>query len=137
MGYYLCCFLRRCMNQLRRKNFAAGIGQYVAFFWQPTYYVEVYSGALQNASLYSTLPWVASAIFTNVAGWVADALIARSALTLTAVRKLMEGLSCFGAAACLLLMAFLPKVTCQQLTTAVCQQDCMLPPHDSVRWALS
>ncbi len=86
----------------------------MAFFWQPTYYVEVYSGALQNASLYSTLPWVASAIFTNVAGWVADALIARSALTLTAVRKLMEGLSCFGAAACLLLMAFLPKVRCQQ-----------------------
>ena len=82
----------------------------MAFFWQPTYYVEVYSGALQNASLYSTLPWVASAVFTNMAGWVADLLIARSALTLTAVRKLMEAVSCFGAAACLLAMAFLPKV---------------------------
>lgn len=82
----------------------------MAFFWQPTYYVEVYSEALQKASLYSTLPWVASAIFTNVAGWVADALIARSTLTLTAVRKLMEGLSCFGAAACLLILALIPQV---------------------------
>ena len=82
----------------------------MAFFWQPTYYIEVYSRGLQKASLLSTLPWVASAIFTNMAGWVADALIARSALTLTGVRKLMEGLSCFGAAACLLAMAFLPQV---------------------------
>ena len=90
---------------------AAGIGQYVAFFWQPTYYVEVFSVELRNASLYSILPWVASAVFTNVAGWVADALISRSALSLTAVRKLMEGLSCFGAAACLLLLALLPQVS--------------------------
>ena len=50
------------------------------------------------------------AVFTNVAGWMADALISRSALSLTAVRKLMEGLSCFGAAACLLLLALLPQV---------------------------
>ena len=49
-------------------------------------------------------------MFTNVAGWMADALISRSALSLTAVRKLMEGLSCFGAAACLLLLALLPRV---------------------------
>ena len=115
---------------------AAGIGQYVAFFWQPTYYVEVYSGELRNASLYSTLPWVASAVFTNVAGWVADALIARSALTLTAVRKLMEGLSCFGAAACLLLMAFLPKVSCQQMMSAVFQPVCVLPPYNTARQTL-
>ena len=82
----------------------------MAFFWQPTYYVEVFSGALENASLYSTLPWMASAVFTNVAGWVADALIVRSALSLTSVRKLMEGLSCFGAAACLMALAVLPQV---------------------------
>ena len=50
------------------------------------------------------------AVFTNVAGWMADALISRSALSLTAVRKIMEGLSCFGAAACLLLLALLPQV---------------------------
>jgi hypothetical protein len=91
-------------------NCIAGIVQYVAFFWQPTFYVEVFSGALENASLYSTLPWMASAVFINVAGWVADALIARSALSLTSVRKLMEGLSCFGAAACLLALAALPQV---------------------------
>lgn len=99
----------------------------MAFFWQPTYYVEVYSGALQNSSLYSTLPWVASAVCTNVAGWVADALIARSALTLTAVRKLMEGVSCFGAAACLLLMAFLPKVLLTSSRMGCC--------HDTVTWS--
>ncbi len=89
----------------------------MAFFWQPTYYVEVFSGALENASLYSTLPWVASAVFTNVGGWMADALIARGALSLTSVRKLMEGLACFGAAACLLALAALPQV-CAAAQTA-------------------
>ena len=115
----------------------AGIGQYVAFFWQPTYYIEVYSGRLQNASLYSTLPWVASAIFTNVAGWAADALIARSALTLTGVRKLMEGLSCFGAAACLLVMAFLPQVEYQSADIHKSCSWATLMSHDCVVSCLS
>ena len=33
----------------------------MAFFWQPTFYFEGYSVTLQSASLYSCLPWVASA----------------------------------------------------------------------------
>ena len=33
----------------------------MAFFWQPTFYFEVFSVTLQSASLYSCLPWIASA----------------------------------------------------------------------------
>lgn len=100
--------LRDCggSQEIRGCCFAmAGIGQYMAFFWQPTFYAQVYGESLQDASLLSILPWAASALCTNVAGWVADVLINDGFMSLTAVRKLMAGLASFGPACFLLLLA--------------------------------
>jgi sugar phosphate permease len=78
----------------------------MAFFWQPTYYTRVYGLSLEQASLFSILPWAASAVFTNLAGWAADALINSNSLPLTAVRKLIAALASFGPACCLLALSF-------------------------------
>ena len=62
----------------------------MCFFWQPTYYSEVFGESLQNASLYSIIPFVAAAVSTNVAGWTADALASRKCMGMTAIRKTMQ-----------------------------------------------
>lgn len=67
-----------------------GVGHYVCFFWQPSYYSEVYGESLQDASLLSIVPFAAAAVSTNVAGWVADALVSRNCMGLTCIRKTMQ-----------------------------------------------
>ena len=67
-----------------------GVGHYVCFFWQPSYYSEVYGKSLQDASLLSIVPFAAAAVSTNVAGWVADALVSRNSMGLTCIRKTMQ-----------------------------------------------
>ncbi len=68
----------------------AGVGHYMCFFWQPSYYSEVYGESLQNASLYSIIPFVAAAVSTNVAGWTADALASHKYMGMTSIRKTMQ-----------------------------------------------
>ena len=110
----------------------AGVGQWVAFFWQPSYYVQVYGKTLEEASLFCILPWVASAICTNLAGWAADALINSKRMSLTAVRKLMASLASIGPACFLLLLAF-GMVGLLHLAVMVSFPD-MVPAFEVIAW---
>ncbi|EIE22405.1 MFS general substrate transporter [Coccomyxa subellipsoidea C-169] len=85
---------------------SSGVGHYMCFFWQPSYYSEVYGESLQNVSLYSIIPFVAAAVSTNVAGWTADALASHKYMGMTSIRKTMQGIASFGPAICLILLSF-------------------------------
>ena len=108
----------------------AGVGQWMAFFWQPSYYVQVYGKTLEEASLLCILPWAASAVCTNLAGWAADALINSERMSLTAVRKLMASLASLGPA-CFLLLLACGMVGLSCLITMVCTASCKVPPATS------
>ena len=78
----------------------------MCFFWQPSYYSIVFGEDLERAALLSIVPWAASAVTTNLAGWAADALANQQIMSLTSVRKVMQGTASFGPACCLFLLAF-------------------------------
>jgi len=84
---------------------AFGVGHYITLSWLPTYFAQNFGGSVQEAAGWSLLPWVVSALTTNVAGWAADALSNSGTLTLTQTRKLMQAVGGFGPAGCLLYLS--------------------------------
>jgi ACS family sodium-dependent inorganic phosphate cotransporter len=62
---------------------------------------------IERVGEYSLIPWVATFIVGNLAGWISDAMLARG-ITVTTVRKLVQTAGFFMGAVPLL---FLPRVS--------------------------
>lgn len=82
-------------------NFCALWTVYVFLAWLPSYFSAVQGLSLTSAGFYSAAPWVTMAIMLNVAGWLADGMIARGR-SRTFVRKLMQSVGLLGSAGFLL-----------------------------------
>lgn len=81
------------------------VGNVLAFSWLPTFYNQVYGVDVASSSLLSVLPFVATVLATNAAGWIADGLINNKVLDKTSTRKLMQAIASLGPAACLAKLA--------------------------------
>ena len=66
---------------------------------------------VQKSSFLSGLPWALSFAFANLAGFAADSLINKKVLSITATRKLMQGIASLGPATCLTLLALQPSAS--------------------------
>ena len=58
-----------------------------------------------KSSFLSGLPWAISFALANLAGFTADNLINKKVLSITATRKLMQGIASLGPATCLTVLA--------------------------------
>ena len=122
---------------------------YVLLAWLPSYFKGTFGVSLTNAGLLSAAPWLVSFAMANVAGALADALLARGR-SATFVRKLMQGIGLLGPATFLLLLSGASSVTSAVLlmcgataTLAFCNAGFATNPFDiapryaAVVWGLS
>ena len=70
---------------------------YVFLSWMPSYFASEHGLDISNAGVYTMAPWAVMFIMMNVAGWIADSLIARN-WDITTVRKLMQSIGLLGSA---------------------------------------
>ena len=84
---------------------SVGIGSCLSFSWLPTYYHEVYHVDVADSAAFCLVPFMATVVATNAAGYCADTMINRGVLTKTQTRKLMQMVASLGPAACLLRLA--------------------------------
>jgi ACS family sodium-dependent inorganic phosphate cotransporter len=82
-------------------HFCSNWGFYVVLSWLPRYFADVHRLDLKGAGYASLLPWLVMFAMTNVGAQLADGLLARGR-SVTFVRKLMQSIGFFGAAAALL-----------------------------------
>jgi ACS family sodium-dependent inorganic phosphate cotransporter len=87
-------------------HFCFNYGYYTLLAWLPSYFEGALGMDLGASSALSLLPYVAMVAMTPVVGPVADSLVARG-LSVTAVRKLAQGVAFLGPAACMLSLAAL------------------------------
>ncbi len=71
-------------------HFCHNWGLFILLTWMPAYYSQVLGLSLMQSGGLSVLPWVAMTIMSNVAGWAADAMVARG-VSVTNVRKVSPG----------------------------------------------
>lgn len=76
-------------------HFCSNWGFYVILTWLPTYFTQALGVDLSQVGVYTILPWLAMFLMANVAGWIADKLIA-SGRSVTFVRKLMQTIGFLG-----------------------------------------
>ena len=69
---------------------------YVFLSWMPSYFASVHSLNIMSAGLYTMAPWATMFVMMNVAGWIADKMIAQGK-DLTFVRKLMQTIGLVGS----------------------------------------
>ena len=81
-------------------------GYYTLLAWLPSYFEGALHLDLGASSALSLLPYVAMVAMTPIVGPVADALVARG-FSVTAVRKLAQGVAFLGPAGCMLALAAL------------------------------
>jgi ACS family sodium-dependent inorganic phosphate cotransporter len=67
-------------------------GGYIILLWLPTYLHKIFGVPMERLGSYSIIPWIAAFCIGNLSGWVADGL-RRYGMTITAVRKLMQGIA--------------------------------------------
>src|SRR5689334_16546604 len=84
-------------------HFCGNWALYVLLAWLPSYFKTTFNVTLANAGLLSAAPWAAYFVMGNVAGWLADTLIA-AGRSPTFVRKTVEVFALVGSATCLLLL---------------------------------
>jgi ACS family sodium-dependent inorganic phosphate cotransporter len=82
-------------------HFCSNWGFYVILSWLPRYFADVHGLDLKGAGYASLLPWLVMFAMANVGAQLADGLLKRGH-SLTFVRKLMQSIGFFGAAAALL-----------------------------------
>lgn len=106
----------------------AGVMHFLVFLWIPSYYNQNYGIDLKESATLSVFPWCCAIVATMIAGAVADALNSREVLSLTQVRKVMQGIGSFGPAGCLFYLAWLDKVStsCFGTQTLACKTGCWL-----------
>jgi len=80
---------------------------FVGLSWLPDYFDDEFSLNLDNLGFYTLLPYLAVFILSNIAGWIADALLARCRKS--SVRKLMNTVGCLSSALFFYLMGTVTK----------------------------
>jgi len=85
-------------------HFSNNWGLYVLLAWLPSYFSSQLGVNLRAVWLYISLPWIANFIMGNVAGWLADRMIA-SGYSVTFVRKAMQVVGSGAPAIALVLLA--------------------------------
>ncbi|XP_011562957.3 putative inorganic phosphate cotransporter [Plutella xylostella] len=83
-------------------------------FWtllteMPTYMKNVLNVDIKNSALYSALPYIAMCLLSFVFSWLADLLVNRGVLGVTASRKLFNTIAFWGPALALLGLCYLPR----------------------------
>ena len=84
-------------------HFCGNWALYVLLAWLPSYFKTTFNVSLANAGLLSAAPWAIYFVMGNVAGWLADAMIARGR-SVTFVRKTVQISALVGSGAFLLLL---------------------------------
>jgi ACS family sodium-dependent inorganic phosphate cotransporter len=79
-----------------------GIGSCLSFSWLPTFYSQVYNVDVGHSAAFCIVPFIATIVATNAAGWIADALVNNEILSKTHTRKLMQLIASLGPALCLM-----------------------------------
>ena len=99
-------------------HFCFNYGYYTLLAWLPSYFELALGVAVSKSSLLSLIPYLAMVAMTPLVGPLADGLIARG-WSITRVRKLCQGVSFVGPAACMVGLAVctpaagaLPPVVC-------------------------
>lgn len=84
-------------------HFCVNWGNYVILSWLPTYVVMALGVDIAVVGLYTVIPFMASFLCINLAGYIADRLL-QTSLSVTAVRKIMQTIGCAGPALFLVLI---------------------------------
>lgn len=82
-------------------------GFYILLLWLPTYLNRALKVPVERVGEYALIPWVATFVVGNLAGWLSDGMLARG-MAVTTVRKLVQTAGFFIGAVPLI---FLPRVT--------------------------
>ena len=85
-------------------HFCNNWGLYVLLSWLPSYFSSQLGISLKSVWIYVAPPWIASFVVGNIAGVLADRLIARG-WTVTRVRRFMQGIGSGGPALALIALA--------------------------------
>jgi ACS family sodium-dependent inorganic phosphate cotransporter len=85
-------------------HFCNNWGLYVLLSWLPSYFSSQLDISLKSVWIYVAPPWIASFVVGNIAGVLADRLIARG-WTVTRVRRFMQGIGSGGPALALIALA--------------------------------
>lgn len=96
-------------------------GLYNSLAWTPTFYSEQYGLNVRESAILSITPSIAGALGGVLAGFTADRLLSEGGWDRTTVRKIFQGISLLGSAACLLTLSnHIPEKasTAQALLTA-------------------
>ena len=86
-------------------NFVNNWGYFILLAWMPLYFKQVMGLELAKSSYFSALPWATMALSGVFAGTLADSLIAKG-VSVTTVRKFMQGVGFIGPALMLVLLTF-------------------------------
>jgi ACS family sodium-dependent inorganic phosphate cotransporter len=84
-------------------HFCNNWGLYVLLAWLPSYFSSQLGINLRAVWIYISLPWIANFLVGNVAGWLADRMIA-SGRSVTFVRKSMQVVGSAGPAIALIVL---------------------------------
>jgi ACS family sodium-dependent inorganic phosphate cotransporter len=84
-------------------HFCGNWALYVLLAWLPSYFKATFNVSLSSAGLLSAAPWAVYFVMGNVAGWLADAMIARGR-SVTFVRKTVQIGSLVSCASFLMLL---------------------------------
>lgn len=99
-------------------NFVNNWGFFILLAWMPLYFKQVVGLNLREAAWFSALPWATMAASGIVAGTLADNLINSRGWSVTATRKLIQGVGFIGPALCLVALALLgPSAGAQTAVT--------------------
>lgn len=90
----------------------AGVGQYVIFFWIPSYYNSHFGVDVEQSATLSISPWVFTIIFTLGAGYMADKIVNKGLMKLIHVRKLFQSIAGIGGAVCFLGLSYNEHAVC-------------------------
>ncbi|KAM2667206.1 hypothetical protein EV2_018925 [Malus domestica] len=85
-------------------HFCHNWGTFILLTWMPTYYNQVLKSNLTESGLLCVLPWLTMAIFANIGGWIANALVSKG-FSVTTVRKIMQSIGFLRLAFFLTLMS--------------------------------
>lgn len=85
-------------------HFCNNWGLYVLLSWLPSYFSSQLGVNLRSVWIYVAPPWVAMFLCSNIAGWIADRMIA-SAYSVTFTRKVMQTIGFLGPALALSALA--------------------------------
>jgi MFS transporter, ACS family, solute carrier family 17 (sodium-dependent inorganic phosphate cotransporter), other len=86
-------------------NFVNNWGYFILLAWMPLYFKQVMGLELAKSSYFSALPWATMALSGVFAGTLADSLIAKG-VSVTTVRKFIQGVGFIGPALMLVLLTF-------------------------------